>query len=177
MRSRCDTFCLRIGALPTLRATCRTLQIIVLAPATGVCIFAIIAVVQVKGQLTWEFPPAQMQHSVFLLFGMITLVGSFVVPALIAAPAAGNSPSTDDRRYGLALQAAAAIQTRTIVACALLDGGAFANLLAVFSHAYGPSLVLAALLMSMIVLRFPTWRRYLDRVELEMQRMEERRDG
>lgn len=163
------------AALPTLRATCRTLQIIVVALATGVCIFAVIAVVKTKGQLTWEFPLAQMQDSVFLLFGMMTLVGSFVVPALITAPTASNQKllPTDDRRGDLALQAAAAIQTRTIVACALLDGGAFANLLAVFTHGYGPSLVFAAVLMSMIVLRFPTWGRYLERIEAQIRRTDE----
>ena len=106
---------------------------------------------------------------------MMTLVGSFVVPALIAAPAASNLklPPTDDRRGDLALQAAAAIQIRTIIACALVEGGAFANLVAVFTHGYGPSFVMAAVLMSMIVLRFPTWNRYLERIEAEIRRMEE----
>jgi hypothetical protein len=164
------------SVLPTLRATCRTLQIIVLALATGVCIFAVIAVMKAKGQLTWEFPPAEMQDSVFLLLGIMTLAGSFVVSALMTGPAAGNaklSPA-DDHRGGLAVQAAAAIQTRTIVACALVEGGAFANLVAVFTHGYGPSLVLAAVLMSMIVLRFPTWSRYLERIEAEVRRSQGR---
>jgi hypothetical protein len=164
------------SVLSTLRATCRTLQIIVLAMAIGVCIFAVIAVVNTKGQLSWEFPPARIEDLVFLVLGMTTLVGLFVVPALIAAPAASDLklPPADDHRTGLALQAAAALQIRTIIACALAEGGAFANLLAVFTHGYGPSLLMAAVLMSMIVLRFPTWSRYLDRIEAGMRRIEER---
>ena len=163
------------SALPTLRATCRTLQVIVLALATGVCIFAVIAVVQTKGQLTWEFPPGQMLDSIFLLMGMMALVGSFIVPALVTAPGVAKSklPSADDHGTQAALQAAATIQTRTIIACALVEGGAFANLVAV-SHGYGPPLVLAALLMSMIVLQFPTWSRYLQRIEAAVRRAEER---
>jgi hypothetical protein len=166
-------------ALPTLRATCRTLQIIVLALATGVCVFAVIAVVQTKGRLTWELPPARMEDTVFLLLGTMTLLGSFVVPALIAPPAADNSKliASEDRHSKIALQAAAAIQTRTIIACALVEGGAFANLVAVFTHGYGPALVLAAVLMSMIVLRFPTWGRYQERNEATTRRMEAKLNG
>lgn len=53
------------SALPTLRATCRTLQIIVMALATGVCIFAVIAVVKTKGQLTWECVRSLSQTEAF----------------------------------------------------------------------------------------------------------------
>ena len=35
--------------------------------------------------------------------------------------------------------------------------------------------MLAAVLMSMIVLRFPTWSRYLERIEAEMRRIVIRR--
>jgi hypothetical protein len=160
------------SALPTLRATCRTLQIIVLALATGVCIFAVIAVMNGKGQMTWEFPPAEVLDLIFLGFGIMTLFGSFVVRTLMVTPGAGESKESPANKGDetLALQAAATLQTRTIVACALVEGGAFANLMAVFMHGYGPSLVMAGVLMSMIVLRLPIWNRYLERIEAEMQR-------
>lgn len=76
------------SALPTLRVTCRTLQIIVLALATGVCVFAVIAVVKTKGRLTWEFPPA-----------------------LTATPAATRSKPADNDLGGMVLQAAAGPET------------------------------------------------------------------
>lgn len=166
------------SVLPTLRNACRTVQIIVLALASGVCIFAIIAVMQTKGQLIWDFPLARIENSVFLVFGVMGLIGSFLVPALITSAATDNKAlAGEDRRDSLALRIAGALQTRTIVGCALLEGGAFANIMAVFQDGYGPSLVLAGVLMSMIVLRIPTWSRYLEQVEAEMRRSQEKLNG
>jgi hypothetical protein len=167
------------SALPALRATCRTLQIIVLALATGVCVFAVIAVLNSQGQMTWEFPPAEVLDLIFLGFGVVTLIGSVIVPPFVMAPDVRESKSspTSNRGETLALQAAATLQIRTIVSCALVEGGAFANLIAVFMHGYGPSLVMAAVLMSMIVVRLPIWSRYLERIEAQIRRIEENLNG
>jgi len=161
-------------ALPMLRGSCLVLRIIVLGLATGVGVFAIIAVVNQNGQFTWEFPPAQFVTQIFLLFGIMALAGSFIVPAILSAKSPTADPKmapTGDEAADLALRVAAAMQTRTIVGCALLEGGAFANLMGVFTDGYGPGLVLAGILLTCIVLRFPTWDRYLQRIENGMRRV------
>jgi hypothetical protein len=167
------------AALPALRANCRILQIITFALPLGVGVFAAYALSRGK-EISWAFP-GDTVPLLMLVFGSMTaivsLVVSFLVPIWRTSPEqmrAGNPDyvPTGDPRGDLALEMVPAIQARTIISAALLEGGAFGNLTAFFLDGTGWSLVLAGVLFALLVLKIPTFGRYLETVEAAMRRYE-----
>lgn len=153
----------------------RTLQIIVFALMAGILIAAGFAIATAEGP--WRFlGPDRMD--LMLGFAVICVALSIVVPILMgqAAPtdAASVQPAmrgllTGDPTHDQAIFEAQRIQLTTIVGCALLEGGAFANVFPLFSNLEIAHALVVVILVVGIAMRFPTRARYLRRIEVAVE--------
>lgn len=170
------------AALPTLRKTCRVLQIIIFALAMGVGTFAAYVIAMGQHPIRWT-PPEDPLEIIMLAFGVAAALASFVVSLVLpvwrtplermGAEHSAIAP-TGDPQADLAIELSPSLQTRNIVSAALLEGGAFANLAAVLISGSGWSLVLAGVLFVLLVLKFPTFGRYLETIAAALKKHGER---
>lgn len=147
-------------------------QVIVCALAFGVVVFMGIVVGQRFQQggpvFSWENPgPVSLAG-----LGATLMVGvaAFIVPRVAQQAALKQVPDSPpaDRRKGLA----AAYLQRIILGAALLEGGAFFNLIAYMVEHFGPSLLAALLLLFGILAHFPSegrFDRWCDKVERDQR--------
>lgn len=153
----------------------RTLQIIVGSLMMGVMVFGGYVIVNGKGGRTL-FGPERMDY--MLGFAVVCALASIVVPMLLPRASTGNSPNvqpalqtmlTGDPDHDHAIFEAQRIQVTTIVGCALLEGGAFANLMALMMSNDDVHTLAAAILLIGIALRFPRRSKYLRRIEYAVE--------
>ncbi|HJN08832.1 MAG TPA: hypothetical protein QF564_09070 [Pirellulaceae bacterium] len=159
----------------------RTLQIIVASLILGVVCFGGFAIVQSEGPRTF-FGPDRMD--IMLGLAVICAVASIVAPILVAQTPHGSTPNaqpamqtmlTGDADHDHAIYEAQRIQVTTIIGCALLEGGAFANLYALFTRNDLVHALVAVILLIGMALRFPTRSKYLRRIDhaVEEARLEQ----
>lgn len=158
-----------------LRPLILNLRIIVFALCMGVSTFAGFSIYQkipppppAGPQQIWppvrkpqkEFTPL---HITAILFAGVAAALSFVVPPFLGSV----KPNAEQLqgRDGAIGQAAAIVQTRTIVACALLEGAAFFNVFCYFSTDSIYNLAMAGILLLLIVLHFPLSGAYFSKIE------------
>ncbi|MEX2174060.1 MAG: hypothetical protein WD872_06840 [Pirellulaceae bacterium] len=148
------------AAVVPLSEAIRMLRFIVFMMAAGVVVFGGISI-----WINWGKPLvlAGKLHPLslgMLIFGAVQLVLGFALPPILIrnlpvqpkAEAALGAHKPDVARV-LTLQAK--IQTSTIIGCALLEGGAFGNLVAYFTTGELLNLGMAGVLLCGIVAYFP----------------------
>jgi hypothetical protein len=156
---------------PTPAQQVKTLQIIAAALIAGVTMFLILTIV-LRGSSGPLFDPKRPLTDpmtlIGLVFGFSVLVVSRVVPDLAATAAVRQiSPSApEEMRQGGLMQA---FTSRTIIGLALIEGGAFFNLVLFLINGAWPNLALGALLLLALVPGIPS----LDRLEGWIERQTE----
>ncbi len=149
----------------------RTLQIIVVALVLGVGAFLGYTIIA-NQEPTSFFGPDRMDF--MLAFGAISAVSSIVAPMLSGQTSRGGTQNaqramqtmlTGETDHDNAIIEAQRIQMTTIISCANLEGGAFANVVALMMTQDLCHLLVAAVLVVGILLRFPTRSRYLQRID------------
>jgi hypothetical protein len=143
----------------------RLLKIITFALAQGAIVFGAVALFLNSGEtsgkpdiLTW----------IGLGMAVLMLVNHFVIPPIIARAwlsrltSADLQDKSDEERFSMI---APAFQTQHIIACAMLEGAAFFNLVAYIIDGCLYSLIAAGVPIGMILMKMPT----MTRVEFWVQ--------
>lgn len=150
-----------------LRGALTTLRIIVFALITGVSTFAGYSVFSKLGQEPPQpaVAPGQLElnHAIAIGFATVAAVIAFIVPPFIPVPKT-ETDKTDPRELAI-VQAAGALQMRTIIACAVLEGAAFFNTFWVLTDFSLPNLAMVGVLLFLLALHFPLAGWYYGKVE------------
>ena len=156
-------------ASETLRPLVMTLRVIVIALSLGVLVFGIYAAVQ-NASKAQSF--GTKVNYLFLAISVPMFLAGFVVPRLLPKGGALQPPGAGQNDLeGAALQAAfAAIQTSTIVGCALFEGAAFANLTAYLMDAELVHLAVSGIALLCILAHFPLTSRVARQIDDQLQR-------
>ncbi len=126
--------------------------------AFGVLAFAVVSLVLGGGELKPVSSSIDwMMAGIGLLFG----VAGWLVPRLIPLP---NPPAAADEK-GQALSVAVGYQTALIIGCAMLEGGAIANLSRYYTDHIALNLAVAGALWLGLLIQFPRRGTFLDYVE------------
>lgn len=140
--------------LPQVRA----MQAIIVALTSGVLMFALLALVldprKANGGVIFSL--------IALALGLVCLVMAIVIPQTISATET--------------LSGVGAYQTRLILSCGLLEGGAFLNLVAFWLERHGFALALAIFFLCAILVQFPTVDRLTNWLARQERAAQERRD-
>jgi hypothetical protein len=158
----------------------RTMQIIVLALAFGAFLFMIVAtVVPPEAQPAGEEREPLISY-IAIPFTLATLAAWLVVPRIIAGKfrnsiAAGTHvevapigpDATEEQRQVHPF--IGTYTTKLIIACALLEGAAFFNIVSYFLERQPWNLLIALVLLLMILAHFPTSSRVTSWVEDELR--------
>ena len=159
----------------------RTLQIIVVVLILGVVCFGGFTVISGEGPRTF-FGPDRMDF--MFAVAVICAVSSVAAPNFVGHPSRGSTQKvqpatqamlTGEPDHDNAIYESQRIQVATIISCANLEAGAFANLYAFMMTQDLVHLLVTAILVVGIMLRFPIRSRYLRRIDQagETVRMEE----
>jgi hypothetical protein len=149
----------------------RTLQIIVVALIMGVGCFGGFVVMSGEGPRAF-FGPDRMD--IMLAIAAICVVSSIFAPILAGQKSSGSTQNahpamqkmlTGDPAHDHAIHEAQRIQVATIIGCANLEGGAFANLFAFMTTQDLVHLLVATILVLGIAVRFLIRSRYLRRID------------
>jgi hypothetical protein len=154
---------------PSLAARVQVMQIIVGALAMGVASFLAVSFV------IWN-RPAQAQNNdvlpvlTFVSFGMLLMasVGSFVMPRLVLGGARKKMIAEGVTQDALL----AAYQVKTIIACAMLEGAAFASILAYGMEGNVLCLAGAVVMLLGILVHMPTLSRVQNWLEVQTRQIE-----
>lgn len=142
-----------------------TMQIITVAMATGVLVFAGVVIVLFQNDDPQEKDFQPLITYAAAAFGIVALLSATVVPRLVGANTrrnfvAGNLPQMKNQmppaetgEVGLLV---AMYQVQLIIGVAILEGAAFFNVSANMLEGQTISLVMAALLLVAIFFKFPT---------------------
>ena len=162
----------------TSRQPIMTLRIIVLALALGVVSYAGFVVAQNVGKPHVLVGKLDSLNLVLLGLGISALVLGIILPIVIFASGRASSqvgPSapakTSEQARLLSIQQR--IQTSTIIACALFEGGAFANIFGYMQTRELLHLILGGVLLLGILSRFPMTGAYQRQIDDELRRMQE----
>lgn len=140
--------------LPQVRA----MQAIIVALTSGIVMFALLALV-----LDPREPNGSVIFSLIALaFSGVCLVMAIVIPQTISPTAT--------------LSGVGAYQTRLIISCGLLEGGAFLHLVAFWLEQHGFTLALAIFFLCAILFQFPTVERVTNWLAHQEQQAKESRD-
>ncbi len=139
-----------------LQQRVRGLQVVVSALAAGATFFAGIVLVAKSGAIGWEPNPVSW---IAVGFASFALVLSIVVPGTVSRAALSRISPESLRSANEATELELLFpvyQQRCIMACGLLEGAAFFNLVAYQLNAFVGSLAMAAMLIVLILVRFPS---------------------
>lgn len=134
----------------------RTLKIITIAMAAGVLVFMAIALVTNQGALDGD---ADILSWIAIGFAGLMFVNHLVIPGVIATASLGKVSTEQIREADEATRFSLIFPTyqiRHIVACALLEGAAFFNVVAYMMEPFGGNLAAAGILIALIAVRIPT---------------------
>lgn len=134
----------------------RSLQVITGGLLMGVLAFMTIVLFMTQGSLSGQ---PELISWIAIGFAALMFVNHLMIPGIVAkailskisGEAIRNADESD--KYERLFPA---LQTRHIVACAMLEGGVFFNLVAYMVTEYAGNLVTACVQTAMIVIRFPT---------------------
>ncbi len=142
----------------TLLPQVRAMQAIIVALTSGVVMFALLPLF-----LDPRKPNGGMIFSlVALALGSVCLVMSVVIPQTI--------------RPTETLSGVGAYQTRMIISCGLLEGGAFLNLVAYWLERHGFALALGIFFLCAILIQFPTVKSLTSWLARQERAAQEQRD-
>ena len=155
-----------------IRRATTVLQIIVLALCMGVVVFGIVAALQNSNKqqsFNTNVNIPVLAASVPMFFA------GFVVPRLMPNRAAlpGGQPLDPDPQVAEVLRVFSAIQTSTIVSCAMFEGTAFLNLVFYLLNAELVHAAVGGLCCLCILAQFPTYDRMEQRIEEQLRRQRE----
>jgi len=152
-----------------------TLRIIVGALAMGVTSFAAFTISQNIHKPHTIAGKFNTQSLLFVAMGLGALVLGIVLPRVIFAASRGAPPmnvpsglSSDQLRLATIQQR---IQISTIIACAIFEGAAFANILGYMQTREIVHLAIAGVMLVGILAHFPTAGSYERRIEDELRRV------
>ena len=138
------------------------MRIIHAALAFGVLVFAVVSLVLGGGKLEPVSSSIDwMMAGTGLLFG----VGGWLVPRLILPPS--PPAAADEKAQSLAV--AIGYQTSLIIGCAMLEGGAIANLSRYFTDHIALNLAVAGALWLGLLIQFPRRGAFLEYVERRLR--------
>ncbi|MAG92363.1 MAG: hypothetical protein CMJ48_01230 [Planctomycetaceae bacterium] len=149
------------------------MQIIVFALISGVGAYLAFVLVNLDGPLVVMGDDMMI---VMLIMAAACIPVALVIPAIVVRKGNGNSSEmlrnpqtaalfTGDPINDVAIFVAMRIQVATIVACAMLEGSAFANAFALSTSGDAVHLGVVLALLLGIACRFPTRARYITRIE------------
>ena len=150
------------------------LRIIVVALAMGVLAFAAYVAVQNAGK------PQNVGtnvHYLGLALSVPMLLAAFIVPRLTpkTMPVLPTGQQPADPEVAEAMGIFAAIQTSTIIGCAILEGTAFLNLVLYMINVELVHAAIAAFCVILILAQFPVNSRIEQRIEDQLRRQREER--
>jgi hypothetical protein len=152
------------GSDSQIAAQTRVLQIVVSAMLMGVVAFAVFVIVTEIGKA----PQGTTLSYVAVGFGTLMTILHAVIPAVIERAALAN------QSIGSGAEAVVRVFfTRTIIACALLEGGAFMSLVAVLTEHQRWVLGVTAVLLVLMVMQFPSRTRIEQWLETRMMEREQ----
>jgi hypothetical protein len=150
---------------PDPAAIVRTAQIIAIAMPVGVTIFLAVTLVLRRGKGTfaaepWDVsPPKNLISLLGLTMAAVVVILSFAIPQTmtagqrrIAAKAKKSGSVSPHESFSFAMM----YMTGMIIGMALLEGGAFFNGICFLLEGHAPNLIVAAVLVLLILARFPT---------------------
>ena len=162
------------NAREAIKRSTTVLRIIVLALAMGVLAFAAFVAMQNAGKP--QNVGTNVNYMILALSVPMFLAG-FILPRFIYRTMASLpvQPTPADPEVAEALRIFAAIQTSTIIGCALFEGTAFLNLVYYMINVELVHAAVAALCWVCILAHFPTAGRIEQRVEEQLRRSREER--
>ncbi|MCG6156840.1 hypothetical protein [Rubinisphaera margarita] len=136
---------------PQAQNTKRTILIITFSMIMGVVMFAVVTflIAEPKAQ-----PDDNLISYVMAGLAVLCLAAATVVPGVIVSTLETQKSSADEQPDYMTYLGI--YQTRTIIQYALLEGGAFANLVAVFVEGNRWSLMVAGALLFVMIIQLPT---------------------
>lgn len=156
----------------SLKGSLLTLRIVVFALVMGVASFGGMSVLmksQSPPPAAPNVPPAPPQkeipltHLLACAFGVGAGVLAFLVPPFLRLPP--QEAEKPDERNAAIQAAAQMVQVRTIIACALIEGAAFFNLIWHFTDGSLLNLAMSGLLLVLLLMQFPLTGSYFERIE------------
>ena len=143
---------------PKFEASVRTMQIIVVALMMGVLSCLLVVLLTTKGNVLGLNKPTLMTL-IAAGFGFLMIVNHFVIPGIISKAQLKQTASNELPEGGEESKqqhVVAIFQTQLIIGMALLEGAAFFNLVELMIDKSGFSLGIVILLMSLMLMKFPT---------------------
>lgn len=134
----------------------RTLQIVTGALVQGAIVFGVIALF--VGGFDADAQPTMLSY-IGIGAGVFTLAMHFIVPPFVQNVQLNALRDDSFRSLSLSEKAGRVfpvLQTTHIIACALLEGGAFMNLVMFLIDSWVGNLLAAVVLIAFILLKFPT---------------------
>ena len=148
-----------------------SLQLIVFALVMGIVLFLAIVLRGLDGPWTFVGPDVQWY---MIVVAAAALPPALIVPGIIRRRRAGLQAViadilTGEPLHDEAIMAAARLQAATIVGCALFEGPAFANIIALMMSGDFIHLAVAGVSVIGVVCWFPTSPRYLAAIERSIE--------
>lgn len=143
---------------PKFDSQLRVMQIIAIALMMGVLSFLGIVLVVTKGEVFGQKGPTLIT-SIAAVFAGMMVVAHVVVPSIIAKThlrMLNGSDQTNSSPENRIASLVSVYQIRLIVGLALLEGAAFFNLVALMLGKHVLSTVMTAVLLCLMLLKFPT---------------------
>lgn len=180
----------RIDDEDAVQAAVRTMQIIVAALTLGVVVFSVLVLALLRDDKpldpnTPRLLGLPMLTAMAVLFGVVSLIASYIVPKIIADGSirqlAKGPPLDDTKRLdsgGRQIYPASDVgrllpvfQTQVITASALNEGAAFFAVLAYLTEGQPIAIGVAAVLIAVLVSRLPTVDRVKGWLEAQLERL------
>ena len=136
--------------IKALQPRIKVLQFIIGALAMGVAFFLCIALVVTGGPKSWDL--SEMLPLIGIVFSGITIVGWVVFPMVARNLPIGSSTVGGDANAETFMK----LQTHSVIRGALVEGGAFLNLMLFIVEGNGFNLLAALVGLFLLLLLFPT---------------------
>ncbi|MCA9093594.1 MAG: hypothetical protein KDA68_08920 [Planctomycetaceae bacterium] len=161
----------RLDEIPEGRGLLMASRILVFALAMGVVVFGGVAAgVVFMGPKDAADVGLPIVSYVMAALAVITLMMSFVIPAVVVAQMRRQVGELSPEKRPVALMPA--FQTKTLLGCASCEGGAFGNLIAFISEQQIWTFGIAGVLLLVILSRFPTEAGIENFVQRELEMIE-----
>ena len=142
-----------------LRPRIKTMQVLIGMLAMGVTFFLCISLFLAGGPKSWDL--SQTLPLIGVIFSGMTIAGWIAFPLLV-----GLQPIDSSQDIGQANVAAfMKLQTQSIIRAALVEGGAFLNLVLYFVEGNGFNLLAALIGLFFLLQLFPTESKIVSKIE------------
>lgn len=144
---------------PKFMTAVRTMQIVTVAMSMGILTTIFVVLVITSGNLSGQM---QLLTMIGIGFGLLMVANHFVIPGLIAKnqlKQAFEEGLLEKERDEQLNRCSGIFSTQLIIGLALLEGAAVFNLIAMLVDHSPISLTIAAILLGLMLVRFPTHER------------------